>query len=210
MLLYRIIHKAHWWGVPIVKSNSNGYFLTRIHHKSDIISPIFPHVSTLPLQPDGALSLTIYNGWPTHGPGNTQIFTRAETHGLQELLQRYMSCGKERPILDKILQKAKGLLLKVTSIEDSASPDGNALPLCATWFMTSAPGVLDACAPHDCDVGRAVRPLPASTFTVYRGHSEGRVDAAELLITICNTMASSSKKIVCRLLASRNEMVLVT
>jgi hypothetical protein len=87
---------------------------------------MFPH-TTLLLQPDGALSLIMYNGWPTHGPGNTQIFTQAELHGLQELLHRYMRCGKERSILDKVLHKTKGLLLKVTSIEDNASPDGNAL-----------------------------------------------------------------------------------
>jgi hypothetical protein len=110
------------------------------------MSAAFSHTTFL-LQPDGALSLIMYNGWPIHGPGNTQIFTRAQLHGLQKHLQRYVRCGKEPTILEKVIKTTRDLVSKVTSIEDSASPDGNALPLCATWFLTSSAGLaLRLCA----------------------------------------------------------------
>jgi len=76
---------------------------------------------------DGGVSLIIYNGWPVHGPNNTQIFTRAEINRTTEDVQEYLRNGKKPATLNRINTNTASLVRKVTTLEDSASPDGNAL-----------------------------------------------------------------------------------
>lgn len=76
---------------------------------------------------DGGMSLIMYNGWPVHGPNNTQIFNKAEINRLSEDVQEYLRNGRKQKTLSRITASTASLLRKVATLEDSASPDGNAL-----------------------------------------------------------------------------------
>ena len=73
------------------------------------------------------MSLIIYNGWPVHGPNDTQIFKRADISRTSEDVHEYLRNGKKPGVLNRITNGTASLVRKMTTLEDSASPDGNAL-----------------------------------------------------------------------------------
>lgn len=81
------------------------------------------------MQIDEAMSLNFYNGWPAHGPNSTQILETNVISSLQEHLQIYIRDGRKEATLLKVKEKVLKIIQDFVIVEDSASPDGNALRL---------------------------------------------------------------------------------
>lgn len=75
------------------------------------------------------MTMTFYNGWPAHGPNETQILKKSDITSLKDDLQGYLRNGRQATVLERVKSKVLELVERVMTVENSASPDGNTLRL---------------------------------------------------------------------------------